>query len=210
MGCSLDQYRATIGLFRQSKVLLKIVVEHWVYDHIGASLSFFTLVFLLLWYNIFLSVRHAAMVLFNFFFCSVDVHANPGPQNLKKLKICHANVRSLKTDGKLDEVRFLADTENMDIITLSETWLDESFPDQLLTVSGFQPPLRSDRNSHGGGVAIYVKDSIPCTRRLDLESVHCEFTWAEISTNRGLAFVGVYYRPPGQSASERDVFFQDF
>mgnify|MGYP000297251572 CR=1 FL=1 len=61
------------------------------------------------------------------------------------MKLCHCNVLSIKSDGKIDEIQRLAQNENFNIITISETWVDESFPGQLLHIDNFQPPL--DRKS---------------------------------------------------------------
>ena len=127
----------------------------------------------------------------------------------KQFKFCHSNVRSIKSAGKIDEIQLLAQSENLDIITISETWLDDSYPDQLLLIDNFQPPFRRDRRTgRGGGVMTYVKSSIPCLRRLDLESNNSECIWMEASTLRGKVLIGNYYRPPGQSAEVRDAFLE--
>jgi hypothetical protein len=51
-----------------------------------------------------------------------DIHPNPGPMKTD-VKICHANIRSIRSNKtKLDHISCsLAD--EYDIITLSETWL---------------------------------------------------------------------------------------
>ena len=53
---------------------------------------------------------------------------------------------------------------NIDILLISETKLDESFPPSQFTVTGYRPPFRLDRTTDGGGVIIYVRDDIPCKR----------------------------------------------
>ena len=54
----------------------------------------------------------------------MDIQPNPGPiQNIPtvKLGLCHANVRSLMSDrSKLDDLTFLADSNAIDVITLSD------------------------------------------------------------------------------------------
>ena len=83
----------------------------------------------------------------------MDVKPNPGPENL--LSIVHNNINSLKNKAIYIE----AELNNFDIITLSETWLYGNFPEERLKITGFQKPIRRDRedNSGYGGVAIYVK-----------------------------------------------------
>ena len=142
-----------------------------------------------------------------------DIHPNPGPADSVPhniLKISHANVRSVKTPGKLDELHMLANTEKIDILTLSETWLDNTFPSELLSIEGFGIPIRKDRKvGPGGGVAIYARDWLPCTRRADLEADNSECLWVEFRLDFGLVLLGVYYRPPGQCAADRDLFLSD-
>ena len=43
---------------------------------------------------------------------------------------------------------------------MSETKLDESFPDAQFKINGFKL-YRNDRNEHGGGVVVYVRADIP-------------------------------------------------
>ena len=50
----------------------------------------------------------------------------------------------------------------MDIIVLTETKLDDSFPTAQFTIEGYSKPFRHDRNSDGGGILIYSREDIPC------------------------------------------------
>jgi exonuclease III len=43
-----------------------------------------------------------------------------------RLKIAHLNIRSLKSNTHLTQLRDLARRENFDILTISETWLNTS------------------------------------------------------------------------------------
>ena len=57
-----------------------------------------------------------------------------------------------------------------DIISLTETWLNDSVSDDDIMFDQFQVPFRRDRvgDSHGG-ILVYVRNEIPCKRRIDLE-----------------------------------------
>ena len=46
-----------------------------------------------------------------------------------------------------------------DILMISETKLDDTFPYALYHL-GFSNPYRLDTNSHGGGILVYVRDNI--------------------------------------------------
>ena len=45
---------------------------------------------------------------------------------------------------------------NVDILTISETKLDNSFPDGQFFIDGYSKPCRIDRNCHGGDLILYV------------------------------------------------------
>ena len=99
-----------------------------------------------------------------------DVHPNPGPDhNSKYLTICHANVRSMQSQEKLDEIYYMAETYSRDVITISETWLSSVINDETLSIPGYQPFVRQDRLSHAGGIAVYVRNHIAFSRHPELE-----------------------------------------
>ena len=50
---------------------------------------------------------------------------------------------------------------NVDVLMLSETKLDESFPSIEFNIDGYNI-FRSDRNAKGGGILMYVRDGVPC------------------------------------------------
>ena len=43
-----------------------------------------------------------------------------------------------------------------------ETKLDDSFLSMQFFIEGYGPLYRLDRNSHGGGILVYVREGIPC------------------------------------------------
>ena len=50
---------------------------------------------------------------------------------------------------------------NNDILMISETKLDPSFPTGQFHIHGFSEPYRFDRNSNGGGILLYIREDIP-------------------------------------------------
>ena len=52
-------------------------------------------------------------------------------------------------------------TEYIDILIISETKLDDTFPHALYYLEDFSNPYRLDQNSHGGRILVYVRDNIP-------------------------------------------------
>ena len=50
---------------------------------------------------------------------------------------------------------------NLDILIISETKLDESFPVSQFLIPGFENPIRLDRSSSVGGIMLYIREGIP-------------------------------------------------
>ena len=74
-----------------------------------------------------------------------DIAENPGPGN--PISICHLNAQSMY--NKLDSIA--VELSTFDIITLSETWLDQSIDSSSIMIPNYQEPIRLDRNRQGGG-----------------------------------------------------------
>ena len=79
--------------------------------------------------------------------------------NVNRLICGHLNINSLrnKFDALTDIIK-----ENLDILVLTETKLDVTFPINQFLIERYSPPFRLDRNGHGGGIMIYVREDIPC------------------------------------------------
>lgn len=99
--------------------------------------------------------------------------------NLQKMgfRISHLNMRSLK--NKIQTVTCLLNNENLCILAISETHLDTSVDDNEIAVSGYCVHTK-DRNSYGGGVAIYIQSHIPVKLRADLMNLFIEMLRMEI------------------------------
>ena len=50
---------------------------------------------------------------------------------------------------------------NIDVLLISETKLDASFPSSQFILDGFTPPYRLNRTQHGGGIMRFIWESIP-------------------------------------------------
>ena len=87
-----------------------------------------------------------------------DMLQNLRIKNMGKIVIGNLNVASLP--GRIDEVRTVV-TGKVDILILTETHLDDSFPIGQFLIDGFKTPYRQDRNRSGGVIMIYVREDIP-------------------------------------------------
>ena len=134
-----------------------------------------------------------------------DVELNPGYKclndirNSRGLRIAHLNIRSLR--NKSDTLRLEGlDNRTIDILTLSETWLDDCYEDSHVTIPGYTF-IRLDRSGAKegyGGVAIYVKEGLSFRVRNDLHSAINECLWIELTrTKCRPVLICCAYRAPG-------------
>ena len=86
----------------------------------------------------------------------------------KNLITGHLNINSVR--NKFVEISDLLTENLIDILFLSETKLDGSFPLPQFHVTGFKCH-RADRNIHGGGIMAHVRSDLPHRRRTDLENI---------------------------------------
>ena len=129
-------------------------------------------------------------------------------QSTGSLRICHVNVRSLRAESRLFDLELMSASNNIDVLCVSETWLQPTHPSSSVIVPGFQPPVRTDRvHGRGGGVAIYVRDGLTAM------PVSCSsssaFECASVSvffSRRTAVTVTTAYRPP----SSDPVAFVDY
>ena len=113
----------------------------------------------------------------------------------KGLKVFHLNIHCLYP--KFDEVKYLlSQQQDIDILCFCETFLNESFLDLEIMLTGYQM-FRKDRKTHGGGIIVYVKNCYTCTNRNEIENDNTESLWLEIKYMKQKSFLfGYVYRPP--------------
>ena len=99
----------------------------------------------------------------------------------------------------LDELRLRMQPQFLDLLTLSETRLDGTLTDSDVSIEGYKIISR-DCNRGGGGVAMYIRNSIDYKIRTDLSDHDLEFLCAEISITGAKPFLlSNWYRPPNTS-----------
>ena len=111
-------------------------------------------------------------------------------------KIDDLNVNSISK--KFDELNHLFQNK-LDILVITETKIDSSFPIGQFVIKGFSQPYRLDRNRNGGGILIYVREDIPSkelkrhTFPNDIEGI-----FIEINIRKQKWLVLGTYHPPSQ------------
>ena len=115
---------------------------------------------------------------------------------LSKIKghsIACLNVRGLL--NKFDQICNLIHECEFDLFGLCETFLDDSVYDYMYKIDGYNV-FSKNRNRHGGGVLLYIKDNVKC-EVIDLSvSQMIESIWVKVTLNSESYAIGVIYRPP--------------
>ena len=79
-------------------------------------------------------------------------------KNLGKIVIGHLNFNSIRQKfHSLMEIT----TGNIDILMISETKLDDSFPKGQFLLKGFSESYRLDCNSKKGGIMLFIREDTP-------------------------------------------------
>ena len=82
---------------------------------------------------------------------------------LHKLKIAHLNIRSLRNTSYLIETKELVKSHKIDVLTMSETWLNSTVPNGEIAIDDYKI-FRQDRlHKKGGGVCAFVKKVLKVT-----------------------------------------------
>ena len=201
MSICIDAWRAAIGSWHnhQSKFSL---------HHSGSPKPFYR-------FELFLYKPRSALLFI--LFCNLllscgDIHPNPGPivNHPPSFSLCHLNTRSILAENDTGprlhhiEQEFIIDNK-YDVLALTETHLAPHISDDDISISQYQV-FRKDRNRHGGGVCVYIKENIAVTRITHLDNDQLEILWLKLNINKKIIYFGVCYRPPGQSTPERTEF----
>ena len=110
-------------------------------------------------------------------------------KNVNKIIIGHININSIR-----NKIHLLADMimGRVDILLISETKLDSTFPKPQFFIQGFSEPLRLDRTATGGGLLLYLRDDIPSKPLpLILGNIECLISEVTISKKKWV-LIGSY------------------
>ena len=90
--------------------------------------------------------------------CKSNFFNNLRKQNPDRLIISHVNVNSLR-----NKFEFLVPLvkDNIDILMLSETKLNSSFPLAQFSIEGYSEPYRLDRDRNVGGLILFIRERLP-------------------------------------------------
>ena len=79
-------------------------------------------------------------------------------ENLSRIIFGQININSIR--NKFDLLMNIIKNE-IDILMISETKIDNSFPISKSAMTGYSIPFRLDRTSHGSGILLFIREDIP-------------------------------------------------
>ena len=111
----------------------------------------------------------------------------------KNLTIYSLNIHHMMKH--FEELKLLLENDNPDIIGINETKLDETIHDSDIKISNYNI-IRKDRDKFGGGIVMYIRESLNYKLRDDLDFDN-ESISAEVKVGNFRSFlVTSLYRPP--------------
>ena len=120
------------------------------------------------------------------------------------LKFISMNINSIR--GKKLELLAFLDFRQPHVVAIQETKIDSSIAtSELFPETCPYSVYRKDRNIHGGGVMLLVHKDISHMPITELEN-DSESIWVKVFANKTSHFVASWYRPPGSTSEEFQLF----
>jgi hypothetical protein len=126
-------------------------------------------------YSLQLQIKQKPLHIFLCILLAGDIATNPGPVAMSKTQRCLSfNAQSLRSFNKRQDGTFTSNlksfqdlvyAENLDVISVTETWLSDNVSDNEILPSGYNI-IRKDKpsNKHGGGVLLALREGIQYNR----------------------------------------------
>ena len=123
-------------------------------------------------------------------------------KTLKGFKIAALNIAGLVRH--IDELKMVMSSQTFDILAINETRLDSTIADKDTSIIGYNV-IHKDRNGHGGGVLLYVKETWNFLTKPIIPDVELEILTIEIIGKYVKPFlITTWYRPPASKLNVLD------
>ena len=132
---------------------------------------------------------------------------NGSTLNANSFIAVHWNINSILTEGRLEELSENIGQLKPQIVVLTESKLDNTIPNNLITIPGFHEPLRRDRNRHGGGCLVYISQTLTFKQQYKLQSDYFENISVDVKVHDKVYSINCYYRPP--DTDNHDLFLEE-
>ena len=119
---------------------------------------------------------------------------------MNRIKIGQLNINSIRNKFDLLVPTVVG---NLDILLITETKIDSSFPEAQFEIDGFTTPYRVDRDCRGGGILLYIRQDIPSKLLINLKiSENLEGVFVELNFRRKKWLVCCSYNPQKSTVSK--------
>lgn len=133
-----------------------------------------------------------------------DQHLNILDANRNRISISHLNTQSITSSFAEFEAMLMR--YKFDIITLSETWLkDNPLLLNHVTIPGYKNEFNNREEKRGGGVGLYIRESLQYKRRDDIieKDRTMEHLWLQVKSEKDSFLLAVFYQPSSVLADKR-------
>ena len=110
----------------------------------------------------------------------------------RKMSIVHYNVQSLANKTAIIE----SELKHFDIITVTETWLNERISDNEVQFNDYSIYRRDRVGDSHGGICTFIRNNVHYKRRTDIELPNIECLSVEFYIHNRKILLGTFYRPP--------------
>ena len=118
-----------------------------------------------------------------------------GSTSKEEIKCVCLNARSII--NKKDELNIMVDDIKSHIIGITESWANNDITDAELGLEGYAMFRKDRMGRRGGGVLLYINDTIPAYEVQLQEEAYCnEAIWCKLVTGHTTVTIGVVYRCP--------------
>ena len=118
-----------------------------------------------------------------------------GSTSKEEIKCVCLNARSII--NKKDKLNIMVDDIKPHIIGITESWANNDITDAELGLEGYAMFRKDRMGRRGGGVLLYIKDTIPAYEVQLQEEADCnEAIWCKLVTGHTTVTIGVVYRCP--------------
>jgi hypothetical protein len=79
---------------------------------------------------------------------NIDISNGP-PIDIENFNVVHYNINSILENDRIEQLTDICRTLRIDVLILSESKLDQTIPNNIITIPGYHDPLRHDRPING-------------------------------------------------------------
>ena len=97
--------------------------------------------------------------------------------------------------NKIIHLRNIAEKCLPDVLLIEETKLSAEFKTEIFLLNNYEPPMRRDRNEHGGGLMLYARNGVVCNRLTLYETTSLELLCSELIVCKKKWIIFGVYRP---------------